>query len=229
MNESGSVFLFVHYRLVYWQVAIWRKICWERWSFPSWTRGNCFWSLRILKITGYGKSVCNTKNVPNLSTLFRNGEAFFHTHNKIMALYGVDEFRLLDFILNFWMNIQQPTIMKIARGGFPGEMLAQMFLHLHVGPPELILTWLWLSWIPIPSVNSGVFLNQHRFFLICFFQAGWFLLPCWNLGICRTCFHVNGLIPAISGFFGGPVVVFVLNVVGTHAKHRETCMTFFCF
>lgn len=57
-----------------------------------------------------------------------------------MALYGVDEFRLLDFILNFWMNIQQPTIMKIARGGFPGEMLAQMFLHLHVGPPELILT-----------------------------------------------------------------------------------------
>lgn len=57
-----------------------------------------------------------------------------------MALYGVDEFRLLDFILNFWMNIQQPTIIKIARGGFPGEMLAQMFLHLHVGPPELILT-----------------------------------------------------------------------------------------
>ena len=169
------------------------------------------------------------KNVPNLSTLFRNGEAFFHTHNKIMALYGVDEFRLLDFILNFWMNIQQPTIIEIARVGFPGEMLAQMFLHLHVGPPELILTWLWLSWIPIPSVNSGVFLNQHRFFLICFFQAGWFLLPCWNLGICRTCFHVNGLIPAISGFFGGPVVVFVLNVVGTHAKHRESCMTFFCF
>lgn len=164
MNESGSVFLFVHYRLVYWQFAIWRKICWERWSFPFWTRGNYFWSPRILKITGYGKSVCNTIDVPNLSKSFRNGEAFFHTHNKIMALYGVDEFRLLDFILNFWMNIQQPTIIKIARGGFPGEMLAQMFLHLHVGPPELILTWPWLSWIPIPLVNSVVFLNQHRFF-----------------------------------------------------------------
>ena len=38
-----------------------------------------------------------------------------------------------------------------------------------------------------------VFFWIQQRFLNMFFRAGWFFLPCWNLGICRTCFHVNGL------------------------------------